>query len=126
MPEDDSVVYAHHDTDHGSVGTYVTGFLLSIIFTLVAYVSVMHHWLMGNWLVVLLLALAIVQFSVQLIFFLHVGRETKPRWKRLMLVLMIVFVMIVVLGSIWVMYSLNYHMSPQKIETYLKTQDGGI
>jgi hypothetical protein len=43
-----------------------------------------------------------------------------------MFVLALVFVLIVILGSIWVMYNLNYHMTPTQMEQYMKRQDGGI
>jgi cytochrome o ubiquinol oxidase operon protein cyoD len=62
---------------------------------------------------------------VQLFFFLHLGSETKPRWKLLTLFLMLIFAMIVLLGSIWIMYNLNYRMmrmSPQQINSYMTDQ----
>lgn len=122
-----TVVRTHYDAERGSYRTYVIGFVLSIIFTLLAYLTVIKQTFRGNGLIATLLGLAVVQFVVQLYFFLHVGRETKPRWKTLTLFLMLVFVLIVVLGSIWVMYSLNYRMSPNQINQYMVNQaDGGL
>ncbi|CAN5366923.1 cytochrome o ubiquinol oxidase subunit IV [soil metagenome] len=109
----------------GLLASYVLGFGLSITFTLIAYFGVTQNWF-GSSTVLGLLALAVLQFVVQLFFFLHVGRETRPRWKLFMLFLAIVVVLIVVLGSIWIMYSLNYRMTSDRVEQYLKTQDGGI
>lgn len=114
------------EREPGSLTAYLTGFVSAIVLTLAAFGLTAKHVLSGNRLIAALLGLAIVQFVFQLVFFLHIGRETKPRWKRLVLVLMIVFVLIVVLGSIWVMYSLNYRMSPEQINTYMLKQDGGI
>jgi cytochrome o ubiquinol oxidase subunit IV len=111
---------------HGLFGSYVIGFIFSISLTFVAYYGVTRDWFSSGSVVFALLTLAIMQFVVQLFFFLHVGRETRPRWKLLMLFLAIVFVLILVLGSIWVMYNLNYRMTPQQTEQYLKRQDGGI
>ncbi len=108
------------------MASYVVGFVLSLATTLTAYFMVTKHWLSGNGLVLTLLSLAVGQFVVQLLFFLHIGRETRPRWKMLMLVLALVFVLIVVLGSIWIMYNLNYRMSPMEMEKYMQRQDGGI
>jgi len=110
----------------GLLASYVIGFVFSVGLTLVAYFGITHHWFAGGTPVFALLTLAILQFVVQLFFFLHVGRETRPRWKLLMLFLAIVFVMIVVLGSIWVMYSLDYHMTPTHTEQYLQRQDDGL
>lgn len=104
--------------------TYVTGFVLSVGLTMAAYLSVVFGSFNGHILLAWLLGLALVQFLVQLIFFLHVGAETKPRWKRLTLVLMIFFVVVVVLGSVWIMYNLNYRMTPQQMNQYMQNQSG--
>lgn len=126
MNDEKTVVYSHHDTEHGSYRMYVTGFLLSVIFTLCAYLSVVHHVLAGNMLVFVLLVLAVVQFAVQMYYFLHIAHESKPRWKQLMVILMLTFVLIVVLGSIWIMYNLNYRMSPDKVMDYMRSQGGSF
>jgi cytochrome o ubiquinol oxidase operon protein cyoD len=106
--------------------TYTSGFILSIVLTFVAYGLATHQAAMGNALIVWLLGLALMQFIVQLLFFLHIGREARPRWKLVVLLFMITVVVIVVMGSIWVMYSLNYRMSPQQINQYMQDQDGGV
>lgn len=110
----------------GSVRSYTAGFISAVTLTLIAFVIAGKHAVHGNRLISMLLGLAIVQFVLQLVFFLHIGKESKPRWKQLVLLLMIVFVLILVLGSIWVMYSLNYRMSPEQINIYMLKQDGGI
>lgn len=106
--------------------TYTVGFVSAVVLTLVAFTIASRHSLHGNTLIAILLGLALIQFVLQLLFFLHVGHESKPRWKQLVLLLMIVFVLILVLGSIWVMYSLNYRMSPEQMNSYMLKQDGGI
>jgi cytochrome o ubiquinol oxidase operon protein cyoD len=113
-----------HDKSRASLQTYVVGFILSIGLTLWAYVSVVYHSFNGHVLLAWLMGLALVQFIVQIIFFLHIGSETKPRWRRLMLVLMIFFALVVVMGSIWIMYNLNYRMSPQQMNQYMSQQAG--
>ena len=110
----------------GSLRSYVTGFVSAVALTLLAFAIAAKHSITGNKLIAILLGLALIQFVLQLLFFLHIGHESKPRWKQFVLVLMIVFVLILVLGSIWVMYSLNYRMSPDQINNYMLKQDGGI
>ncbi|MEO8785307.1 MAG: cytochrome o ubiquinol oxidase subunit IV [Candidatus Saccharimonadales bacterium] len=105
-----------------SLASYVSGFVLSLLLTVLAYSTVQRHSFGGNPLTVMLLALAILQVVVQLFFFLHIGSETRPRWKLLTLFLMLVFGMIVIFGSIWIMYSLNYRMTPHQINTYMTDQ----
>lgn len=106
--------------------TYLTGFILSAALTLLAYVLAVNKMLGdATWLVIALVGLALVQFLVQLFFFLHLGQEIKPRWKRLTLFLMIIFAFIVIAGSMWVMWSLNKRMMPmsrQQINSYMREQ----
>lgn len=103
---------------------YVAGFVASIAITLCAYFLVVSHaW--DNWIIFAAIsALAILQFVVQLHFFTHFGSETKPRWKVIAFYFMLVVVIIVVLGSLWIMASLNYNMSANHVNTYMRTQDG--
>lgn len=107
-----------------SLGTYVTGFGLSVLLTLAAYFLVTRHALIGDSLLFAIAGLALVQFVVQLIFFLHVDVESKPRFKLLVMVFMFLVVVIIVAGSLWIMNNLNYNMMPHDINTYLHNQDG--
>jgi cytochrome o ubiquinol oxidase subunit IV len=122
------VVVSKHDSAHGTLQMYISGFVLSIFLTLAAYTLVVSHEF-SNWALALAIAgLAIVQFLVQLFFFLHLGRESKPRWKLTVFLFMLLVVGILVIGSLWIMYNLNYRMAPtqQQIDTYMQDQDGGI
>lgn len=110
--------------EEGTMKSYVAGFALSVTLTLVAYFVTVNHVLSGYALIIVLLELAILQFTVQLFLFLHFGKERSPRWKLLTLVMAIVVVLIVVLGSLWIMQSLNYNMSPDRINKYMNQQVG--
>jgi len=117
------------DREHGTYASYITGFILSVVLTMATYLTVVQHMLSGYALLILILGLAVVQFLVQLFFFLHLGRETKPRWKLLVLFFMIMVVLILVLGSLWIMYNLNYRMMPmsqQQVNMYMQSQGGGF
>src|SRR5581483_1048301 len=85
---------------------YISGFAVSLFLTLEAYLLVAHHELSRKLLIGTAAALAIIQFMVQLILFLHLGRETKPRWKLVVFLFMVMVVLVLVFGSIWIMYSL--------------------
>jgi cytochrome o ubiquinol oxidase operon protein cyoD len=121
-------VTAEHETDreHGTYASYITGFILSIFLTMVAYMTAVRHLLRGNAFVALIVGLALIQFFVQLFFFLHLGRETRPRWKLLVLFFMVLIVLILVLGSLWIMSNLNYRMTPEQMDQYMINQNGGI
>jgi cytochrome o ubiquinol oxidase subunit IV len=110
---------------HGSRASYITGFLLSLTLTMAAYLAVTEHWFHGSALVTVLIALAIVQLFVQLVFFLHLGRESKPRWNLTVFSFMLIVLIILVFGSLWIMKNLNYHMmSPHEIDKHMQDEEG--
>lgn len=88
--------------------TYITGFVLSILLTLATYVLVVKQVFSVRGLLIWVGALAVVQFIVQLVFFLHLGREPKPRWNFMVFIFAIGVVVILVFGSLWIMVSLDY------------------
>ena len=122
----------NNESSHGTVLSYTAGFILSIALTATAFSLVHRHVQSGhttpsdNFMIAALSVLAITQLFVQLIFFLHLDRESKPRWNLLVLTFAVLIVMILVGGSLWIMYHLNYNMSPQQMNNYLLKQDGGI
>jgi len=106
--------------------TYVAGFVLSVIFTLTAFKIVDDRLLSGWGLTVTLMSFALAQLYMQLIFFLHLDQEKKPRQNLMAFAFMAMVLLIIVLGSLWIMNSLNYHaMSPSEIDTEI-IQDEGI
>jgi cytochrome o ubiquinol oxidase operon protein cyoD len=106
------------------LSVYVSGYVLSLGLTIAAYLLVTHPSYSNHVIIGGIVALALVQFMVQLLCFLHIGTETKPRWKLLVLGFMVMVVSILVFGSIWIMDNLNYNMTPSQINTYLNNQDG--
>jgi cytochrome o ubiquinol oxidase operon protein cyoD len=115
---------SEHDAEmHLSYGKYLLGFISSITLTVSAYMLATHSSANKNVLAVILGLLAIVQFTVQMLLFLHVGDERGPRWKLGAMLMMLVVVLILVFASIWIMNNLNYRMTPQQIQQYMKSQD---
>lgn len=115
----------------GTYLSYFAGFIISVGLTLAAYVPVSHlvHASSGPdhlGLTIVVIGLAIVQLLVQLVFFLHLGRESKPRWRSWALVFAVLVVLVIVGGSLWIMNNLDYRMTPQQLNQYLQNQDGGI
>ena len=60
-----------------SFRSYTIGFILAILITIAAYLSVVNH---VPHVLLVIIALAIVQLFVQLVFFLHIG--TGPKRSR--------------------------------------------
>ncbi|MDB5175973.1 MAG: putative cytochrome ubiquinol oxidase chain cyoD [Candidatus Saccharibacteria bacterium] len=109
----------------GSYTAYTTGFILSLILTIGAYLAVTENLLSGNILVTAVIGLAILQLFVQMFFFLHLGRESKPRWNLVAFIFMVMVVFIVVIGSLWIMNNLDYHnhLTPSEQDSYMHTRN---
>lgn len=90
--------------------TYITGFILSILLTLLAFVLVHKHLFSTEALYVVIVFLALVQFFVQLRCFLQLNTSSEGRWDLISFVFTLVVIFIVVGGSLWIMYNLNYNM----------------
>ncbi|MED3562697.1 cytochrome o ubiquinol oxidase subunit IV [Bacillus xiapuensis] len=86
---------------------YVIGFLLSIILTIIPLFLVLNHLMGKTALTVSILIAAVLQFVIQLFFFMHIRDGEGPRYNAAALILGIIFVLTIVIGSLWVM-SFNY------------------
>lgn len=114
---------AVNEQAQGNLVSYIVGFILSIILTLSAYFLVVNKLLSGNTLVGAIVFLAVLQLLVQLVFFLHLGRESGPRWNLFMFLSMLLIVAIVVVGSLWIMHNLDYHMMPpEQVDSHMLEQ----
>ena len=105
---------------HGSLKDYAIGFIASLILTSLSFSLVVFKLLSGNDLLHAIVALALIQAVVQLIFFLHVGQEAKPKWETAIFLLMFVILLIIAIGSLWIMYDLNARMMPDMAEMMKK------
>lgn len=111
-------------TAHSSLKSYTTGFILSIILTLIPYLIVVEKLLAGALLIVTIILFAVVQLLVQAIFFLHLGQESKPRWNLMIFLFMLIIVGILVLGTLWIMYNLDYNMmSPMETNKFIEEEE---
>ena len=107
---------AGHDHDgapHGSRKGYVIGFLLSVFLTAVPFGLVMSGVIADpRWTAGIVMAFAIVQIVVHMIYFLHMNTKSENGWTLLALIFTVVIVGIVIVGSLWVMYHMNVNMMP--------------
>ena len=90
--------------------SYIIGLVLSLVFTFTAFGLVQHHLLSGQSLYILLAALALLQLFAQVVFFLRMNVSPEGRWNTMPFLFTIVVVVIMVFGSLWIMYNLNYNM----------------
>lgn len=105
------------------LGKYVTGYLLSIYLTLSAYLLVVNHAFDNTFMVTILVILAVLQFFVQLVYFLHLSANRNDRWRLVVFGFMVLVVGILLGGSIWIMNNLTYRMTPQQVDNYMNSQD---
>lgn len=106
--------HGHDDhADHGSLKSYATGFLLSVILTAIPF------WLVigkvfdkSSTTAFVILVFAAAQIIVHMIYFLHMNTASEGGWSMLALIFTVVLVVIMLSGSIWVMYHLNHNMMP--------------
>lgn len=101
------------------------GFVGSVISTLIVYVAVTNRMIDdATTLSAFVLLLAAVQALVQIKYFLHFDEERKPRWQLHSFWFTALMVLIVVVGSLWVMMNLNYNMgmSPEQMDQYMLKQ----
>ena len=106
---------AHHPdaAAHGSRRGYVTGFLLSVLLTAIPFALVMTGVIADTrWTAGIVMACALVQIVVHMIYFLHMNTQSESGWTLMALVFTIVIVVIVLAGSLWVMYHMNANMMP--------------
>lgn len=104
--------HASGHTEKGSFKAYLTGFILSILLTLASFYLVIEKILTGWTLLFTLSGLGVLQALVQLVLFLHLGTEEKPRWNLIIFLFMTLVLVIIVFGSIWIMENLNYRTMP--------------
>ena len=112
-----SAAHAEHSA-HGTLSSYLLGFVLSVVLTAVPFWLVMSGEL-GNKQVtaLVIMAFAAVQIVVHMIYFLHMNAKSEGGWNMLALVFTIVLVVITLSGSIWIMYHLNSNMMPHMMDT---------
>ncbi|MDO1527621.1 cytochrome o ubiquinol oxidase subunit IV [Fulvimonas sp. R45] len=102
---------------HGTLRGYLTGFVLAAILTIIPFWLVMGHVLDNRWLTIsIVLALAVVQILVHIIYFLHLDAHSEGGWNLMAFIFTVVLVVIVLGASIWVMYNENANMMPMPMQ----------
>lgn len=107
---------AHHASGeaHGSRRDYVIGFLLSVVLTAIPFALVMTDAFSDPRVTAgIVTAMAMVQIVVHMIYFLHMNTKSESGWTLMALIFTIIIVVIVVAGSLWVMYHMNLNMMPE-------------
>lgn len=110
--------------EHGTIGSYVIGFLLSLIFTFIPYYMVVNQTVTGGALLAAILGFAVVQMFIQIFFFLHLGRGPKPFYNVVFFFATAATILVVVGGSIFIMNNLYHNMAPEEVALKLAQKEG--
>jgi len=101
------------DTSHGSYKSYITGFVLSVLLTAVPFWLVMAEpEVHVGWIIAIIAGLGAIQVVVHMVYFLHVSVKAEAGWQAMSLGLTAILLVIILAGSIWVMFHLNTNMMP--------------
>ena len=103
------MISAHHPWNK-KLTPLVTGFILSLFLTFAGYFFATQRPFSPLILTVLILGLAFLQALSQILYFFQVSAEASPRWGLITLLFTVLVLLIVVLGSLWIMANLNYNM----------------
>lgn len=101
---------AKKDKNLKSLNAYVIGFVLSLLLTLIAFYITSHHSLEPKTLITILMLLALVQLIVQVVFFLRLNATEEGKWSLMPFLFTVLIVLVLVIGSLWIMINLNYNM----------------
>ncbi len=99
---------------HASVKSYMIGFVLSIVLTAIPFGLVMnsgHYGLTAATVLAAVLALAVVQVFVHVVYFLHMDRSAEQRWNVVAFAFTVMILVIVVSGSVWIMHNATSNMA---------------
>lgn len=97
----------HAGASHGSLKTYVTGFVLSIVLTVIPFWMVMSSGASRAAILAVIVGLALVQILVHLGCFLHMNTRSEQRWNVTAFAFTVMVVIILVGGSVWIMDNVN-------------------
>lgn len=110
--------------------TYTIGFVLSLILTLCAYfITVAHvasyHKIISHEIFIpIIITFAVTQMIAQLIFFLHLLKESRPRLNLIFFISTFSLILLVIIASIWIMQHLNYNMTPADMSKFILKDEG--
>lgn len=106
----------HHEEEGGYHATYkgyLIGFILSVVLTAIPFWLVMGKALPSPRVTAfVILGFAAVQMIVHMVYFLHLNAKVEGGWSMLAMVFTVALVVIMLSGSIWVLYHLNTNMMP--------------
>jgi cytochrome o ubiquinol oxidase subunit IV len=94
----------------GSLKSYLTGFVLSLILTAIPFALVMSGAWSASAAIAGIFSAGILQILVHLYYFLHLDTSSATRWNILAMIFTALIMALFVGGTIWIMYNLYHRM----------------
>ena len=113
-----------HDRLISETLAYVIGLALALLLTGVSFWVASTSAIWGPGVAVGLVVLAIAQMGVHLVFFLHITTGPDNTNNVLALAFGVMIVLLVMIGTIWIMYHLAANMGPSPEMTNMMLQKG--
>ncbi|MGK2960309.1 MAG: cytochrome o ubiquinol oxidase subunit IV [Candidatus Malihini olakiniferum] len=95
---------------HGSVQSYIIGFFMSTMLTVIQFSLVTASATSPGMIMAGVAGCAAVQILVHLVYFLQLNSSSEQRWNMVVLVFAILISAILVVGSIWIMLSTHQNI----------------
>ena len=103
----------HSSDPRGLYRSYIIGFALAVVLTIVPFWIVMAEVEIGlGWALFIIFGLGALQMIVHVHYFLHVTLRAEDGWQAMSLIFTAVVLIIILAGSIWVMFHLHENMMP--------------
>ena len=103
---------SERESPRDQIASYAIGLALSVALTAASFWMLQTQLVWRPAIPVALLALAVAQIGVHLVFFLHITTAPDNTNNILALAFGILIVLLVVAGSLWIMDHLNHNMLP--------------
>lgn len=100
----------HYGMGKKTLGGYLTGLFLSLVFTAISFGVVIFKLASTQSTYLILTTMALLQLIAQLVFFLRMNTSKSGQWNLLPFLFTLVVVGILIAGSLWIMYHLDYNM----------------
>ncbi|MEE4734099.1 cytochrome o ubiquinol oxidase subunit IV [Pseudomonas alliivorans] len=97
-------------TSLGNNRSYLVGFILSVVLTLIPFSLAMYPALPRITTVWLVVLTGMIQVVVHLKFFLHLDTAVEQRWNLRALIFSAVIIVLLVGLTLWIMFSIQHNM----------------
>jgi cytochrome o ubiquinol oxidase operon protein cyoD len=94
----------------GTLKSYLTGFVLSLILTAIPFALVMSGILSSSAILAVIFGAGIVQIVAHLHYFLHLDSSSEASWNVLAMIFTVLIMILFVGGGIWIMRDLHHRM----------------